>query len=109
MIDFFLIICVIISRLIAADRKAILSQGTDLAANISSVEHSVVKVPGRKIPPSRGRSRERPKIKSRAKIFEIFSCAPPSGIHQRTSENKKRPSYRIGNRVLIVNVWYKRE
>ena len=38
-VDFFLIVCVVISRLIAANRKAILSESTDLAANISSVKH----------------------------------------------------------------------
>jgi hypothetical protein len=38
-VDFFLIVCVVISRLIAANRKAILPESTDLAANISSVKH----------------------------------------------------------------------
>ena len=37
-IDLFLVICVIVARFIAANRKAILSQGADLAANISSVK-----------------------------------------------------------------------
>ena len=29
-------------------------------------------------------------------FLKFFSCDPPSDIHQRMSENKKRPSYHIG-------------
>jgi len=69
--------------------------------------YSVVKVLGRKIPPSRGRSRERPKIKSRAKIFEDFFMRPSfrySSADVRKQKKAQLPQWVTGPQTLMYGI-----